>query len=202
MILSIREQVLAKYKEEYISLLQSTEREGIDSLIRWLTDETDFFTAPASTNRHGSYEGGLIRHSLSVYRILNNFSKNIPNARSDSIIIIALLHDLCKVNFYIRTYRNVKNEDGKWERVEVYGIDDSLPLGHGEKSVYLAMRHIQLTEEEAAAIRWHMGGYDDASRSYLGGLAQSQAFNKFPLAAAAAIADMYDTYIIDRKSDE
>ena len=198
---SIRDQILAKYKEEYISLLKSTEREGIDSLISWLSTETDFFTAPASTNKHGSYEGGLVRHSLSVYRILSNFSKNIPEARKDSIILIALLHDLCKVNFYIRTFRNVKNESGKWERVEIYGIDDTLPLGHGEKSLYLAMRHIQLTEEEAAGIRWHMGGYDDASRAYVSGIAQAQAFNKYPLAAAVAIADMYDTYIVDRKSD-
>ena len=119
---SIRDQILAKYKEEYISLLKSTEREGIDSLISWLSTETDFFTAPASTNKHGSYEGGLVRHSLSVYRILSNFSKNIPEARKDSIILIALLHDLCNVNFYIRTFRNLKNESGKWERVEIYGI--------------------------------------------------------------------------------
>ena len=84
---SIRDQILAKYKEEYISLLKSTEREGIDSLISWLSTETDFFTAPASTNKHGSYEGGLVRHSLSVYRILSNFSKNIPEARKDLSLI-------------------------------------------------------------------------------------------------------------------
>ena len=96
--------------------------------------------------------------------------------------------------------RNVKIPgERRWEEVEVYNIDDAFPFGHGEKSVFLAMRYIDLTDEEALAIRWHMSGYDDAARSYAGGLSQSAAFTKYPLAAALAIADMYDTYIIDRK---
>ncbi len=193
--------MLNKYKEQYIELLRSTKREGIEELISWLTDRSDFFTAPASTKSHGCYEGGLLIHSLSVYRVLSNFAKNLTDPDPVSIILVALLHDLCKVNFYTKQLRNVKIPgERRWEEVEVYAIDDTLPLGHGEKSVYMAMKYIDLTDEEAMAIRWHMGGYDDAARAYVGGMAQNAAYTKYPLAAALAIADMYDTYIIDQRS--
>lgn len=197
---TIRQQMMEKYKEEYIALLRSTERQGTEKLIEWL-EGSDFFRAPASTKTHGAYEGGLLVHSLSVYRILQNFSKNIHDVDQNAVIISALLHDLCKVDFYIRTVRNVKIPgERRWEEVEGYGIEDKLPLGHGEKSMFMAMRYIPLTEEEAAAIRWHMGGYDDAARAYVGSMAQAAAFTKYPLAAGLAIADMYDTYIIDNRS--
>ena len=104
----MQQENLKKYREKYVSLLRSTDREGIDSLIRWLEEESDFFSAPASSKTHGAYEGGLLVHSLSVYSILKNFSKNIPDAREDSIIISALLHDICKANFYVKGVRNVK----------------------------------------------------------------------------------------------
>ena len=194
--------ILESYKEKYIEALKSTNREGINDLLSWLTDETDFFTAPASAKTHGAFEGGLLVHSLSVYNILKNFSKNIPDAKQDAIAISALLHDICKVNFYVKGARNVKIPgERRWEEVEVYNIEDSLPFGHGEKSVYLAMRYIKLTDEEALAIRWHMAGYDDSARGYAGGISQAAAFTKYPLAAALAIADMYDTYIIDQRKN-
>lgn len=197
---SIQDQILQKYKEEFIELLTSTKREGMDRLLAWL-EESDFYRAPASTKNHGAYEGGLLIHSLSVYRVLQNFAKNIPNAKRESVIICGLLHDLCKVNFYTKSVRNVKIPgERRWEEVEIYVIEDQLPLGHGEKSVYLAMQYIHLTEEEAMGIRWHMGGYDDASRGgYGGSVSQAAAFAKYPLAAAVAMADMYDTYIIDNR---
>ena len=199
---SLRTQMLSAYKENFCTLLRETERNGIEDLISWLETETDFFTAPASTKSHGCYEGGLLIHSLSVYKILQNFCKNISGVRKDSIIIAALLHDLCKVNFYVKGIRNVKIPgERRWEEVEVYNIEDSLPMGHGEKSVYMAMKYIRLSDEEAMAIRWHMGGYDDAARSYVGGMAQSAAYQKYPMAAALAMADMYDTYIIDNKQN-
>ncbi len=194
------EDIIVKYKEKYIQLLKDTEREGIDGLINWLENETDFFTAPASSKTHGAYDGGLLVHSLSVCSVLKNFSKNIPDVREDSIVLVALLHDLCKANFYVKGVRNVKIPgERRWEEVPVYNIEDSFPFGHGEKSVYLAMKYIDLTEEEALAIRWHMSGYDDAARSYASGMSQAAAYRKYPLAAALAIADMYETYILDRK---
>ena len=123
-----------KYIAEFEELLQSTEREGVENLIQWIREETDFYSAPASTKGHGSFEGGLLVHSLSVYRLLGNFSKNIKEVNPASVVIVGLLHDLCKVNFYIKTVRNVKIPgERRWEEVQGYGIEDSMPLGHGEK---------------------------------------------------------------------
>ena len=187
-------------KKEYISLLQSAKRPGMDELIAWLEKETDFFTAPASSRAHGVFEGGLLVHSLNVYKLLKSFSKNIPELNPEAIIIVGLLHDLCKVNFYKKSVRNVKIPGEKrWEEEEGYAIDDVFPMGHGEKSVFLAMKHIRLTDEEAVSIRWHMGGYDDSARSYIGGMTQSSAYEKYPLAAAAAIADMYAAHFADKR---
>ena len=194
---SLAPEKLASLREEYIGLLHSTQREGIEDLISWLEEKTDFFTAPASSQFHGAYIGGLLAHSLSVYKYLKNFTKTLPDIGEDTLIITGLLHDLCKVNFFVKQTRNVKVPGEKrWEEEESFAIDDSLPMGHGEKSVYLAMKYIPLTDEEALAIRWHMGGYDDAARSYVGGKAQSNAYNAYPLAAALNIADMYVSYII------
>lgn len=186
-----------KQKEQFTELLQSTQRAGIESLLQWLDTDTDFYTAPASTQFHGAFEGGLLNHSLAVYKYLNNFTKALPGCREESLILMGLLHDICKVNFFVKSVKNVKIPgERRWEEKEIYIIDDSLPMGHGEKSVYLAMKHIALTDEEALAIRWHMGGYDDAARAYAGGRAQSGAFEKYPAAAALNIADMYVTHIL------
>jgi hypothetical protein len=196
-------QVLGEEKREELEglfeeLLLSTDRDGADTLLEWLRDETDFFTAPASAAGHCSYDGGLLVHSINVYRLLNNFNKNIKCEREDSIVVAGLLHDVCKVNFYAKGVRNVKTPGKReWTEQEVYQIEDMLPMGHGEKSVYLLMRHIRLTDEEALAIRWHMGGYDDAARSYIGGMTQSRAFQTYPLAPALSIAAMYATYFAD-----
>ncbi len=187
----------AEMKAEFIRLLQSTKRPGIDDLLAWLEKETDFYTAPASSQFHGAFEGGLLCHSMAVYKYLQNFTKAIPDMKEDSLIIMGLLHDLCKVNFFVKGVRNVKIPgERRWEEKEIYTIDDKLPMGHGEKSVYLAMKYIQLTDEEALAIRWHMGGFDDAARAYAGGKAQSTAFHEHPVAAALNIADMYVTHIL------
>lgn len=187
----------AELKEEYVRLLRSTERPGVEELLAWLETQTDFYTAPASTQFHGVYEGGLLLHSLAVYKYLQNFTKAVEGVREDSLIVAGLLHDLCKANFFVKQVRNVKIPgERRWEEEESYGIEDQLPMGHGEKSVYLAMRFIALTDEEALAIRWHMGGFDDAARSYIGGRAQSSAYRAYPMAAALNIADMYVTYIV------
>ncbi len=189
-----REELQASFEE----LLVSAQRENMDRLMRWLSEDSDFYTAPASTNGHGSFAGGLLLHSMNVYKLLANFNKNIKCEREDSLIIAGLLHDVCKTNMYITGVKNVKTPGKReWTEKEVYMIEDSLPMGHGEKSLYLLMHHIELTDEEAMAIRWHMGGFDDAARAYIGGITQSAAYKKYPLAPALAIADMYATYFAD-----
>ena len=202
MIKSISEERKSGLKNEFKELLFSTKRENIESLWNWLENETDFFDAPASAQFHGDFDGGLAVHSMNVYKLLKNFTKNIGYDREDSLIIAGLLHDVCKANFYTKGKKNVKVLDERtgryeWVEEEYYATDDSFPMGHGEKSVFLIMRHIQLTDDEAMAIRWHMGGYDDTARSFLGGKAQSAAYRMYPLAPALSIADMYATYFAE-----
>ena len=122
-------------KQEFIDLLRSTKREGIENLISFIEEKTDFFTAPASTRFHGSYEGGLLEHSMKVYEILRHkVQNNVMKMewQDDTLIISSLLHDICKVNFYKVDYRNAKNERGEWEKVPYYTVDDTIPFGHGE----------------------------------------------------------------------
>lgn len=188
--------------EKFESLLQSTGREGIDKLIKYIKT-TDFYTAPASTRFHSSYEGGLLQHSINVYEMLEAKSKtetwkDIVKDES-TIIIVSLLHDLCKANYYTVEMRNKKNEQGKWEQVPFYTVDDQSPYGHGEKSVMMLMEFIKLTAEEKYAIRWHMGFSEPKDNyQYLG-----KAMEKYPLICALHEADLEATYLLETdKGDE
>ena len=188
-----------QYKTKFIELLEATGREGVRDLLDWL-ETTDFYSAPASTRFHGSYEGGLLEHSVltckALRRLLRAFELDIPQESAD---LVALLHDVCKTDFYKSGKRNVKNSDGKWEEVPCYTVEDKFPFGHGEKSVLLLSRHINLTDEEAIAIRWHMGAYDDAAQSYSGAGTLGRALSQYPLAAALHIADMIESHLLNTK---
>ena len=173
-------------KEEYINLLNGINREGMDKLIEFL-ENSDFFTAPASTRYHGAWEGGLLAHSMKVYEILKTKTED-----SDAVKIVALLHDICKTNFYKTDFRNVKN-NGVWEQVPYYTIEDTIPYGHGEKSVMMISEFIKLTPEEKYAIRWHMG-FTEPKELY-GTL--GQAYKKYPLALLTFEADLEATYFYD-----
>jgi len=178
-------------KNRFINLLKSTKRDGIDNLLMYLAEQTDFYTAPASAKNHGSYEGGLLEHSLEVYDNLLKITGVFGiKCTPDTTIIISLLHDICKVNFYKSDTRNVKNPDCSWSQVPYFSIDDKLPLGHGEKSVIILQQYIKLTTEEIMAIRWHMGGFDDTGRSYSGGFALDTAMDNYPLVTALQMADI------------
>ncbi|MBQ3145875.1 MAG: HD domain-containing protein [Clostridia bacterium] len=173
-------------KEEFINLLKSINREGMDKLLEFL-EGTDFFDAPASTRYHGAWKGGLLAHSMKVYEILKTKTED-----SDAVKIVALLHDICKTNFYKTDYRNVKN-NGVWEQVPYYTVEDNIPYGHGEKSVMMVSEFIKLTPEEKYAIRWHMG-FTEPKELY-GTL--GQAYKKYPLALLAFEADLEATYFYD-----
>ena len=192
MLLEYREEEM---KEEFLRLLRSTNREGIEELIDFI-EKTDFYRAPASTRYHAAYEGGLLEHSLSVYKILKEKVKNLPieiEVKEDTLIIIALLHDICKVNFYKVDYRNAKNSFGEWEKVPYYTVEDTIPYGHGEKSVMMLSEYIKLTVEEKYCIRWHMG-FSEPKELY-GTL--GQAFKKYPLALLLNEADIESTYFFN-----
>ena len=184
-----------KSKEEFLSLLRSTNREGIEDLINFL-ENSDFFTAPASTRFHGNVESGLLAHSLLVYKIVSEKMKHTPveiNTPEDSIIISALLHDICKTNFYAVDYRNAKNELGVWEKVPYYKVEDTIPYGHGEKSVMMITEYIKMTPEEKYAVRWHMG-YTEPKELYT---TIGLAYSKYPYALMLHEADIEATYLFD-----
>lgn len=167
-----------------------------DGFLTYL-DTTDFFKAPASTKYHDNHEGGLLQHSLNVYEKLTQLNYQFLMGFSDSSVIkTSLLHDVCKIGFYKREHRNVRLEDGRWIRKEVWIVEDQLPLGHGEKSVAVLLQNgVPLTEEEMLAIRWHMLSFDDSSSSYGGGQALSNAMNKSKLVSALHIADLMSTWL-------
>lgn len=187
------------YKEEFINIYQKEiKREGSLELLEWL-NQTDFFTAPASTKFHCACEGGLTQHSVSVYNLLikKHFDESEDNL--ESFAICALLHDLCKAQFYKVSSRNVKNEKtGSWEQQPFYMVEDSFPYGHGEKSVFLIERFMRLKTSEAMAIRWHMGGFDEAAKG--GAFAISLAFEKYPLAVKLHVSDLESTYICEKNT--
>ena len=156
--------------------LSQVVRPGADKLLEWLKS-TDFFTAPASTRFHGAYPGGLVKHSLNVYDQLL-FDHSALKYGGQTLAVCALLHDVCKADYYHR------DSDG-------WTVRDKLPMGHGEKSVYLIQKHMDLTDEEALAIRWHMGAYDEAFRG--GSRALGEAQDRCALVLALHQADMRAT---------
>ncbi len=190
-------------KEEFIEVFEKNiTRDGNKELLKWLLS-SDFFTAPASTKFHSAYEGGLAEHSLKVYKrflkmIISEYGDNYTNVISnESIALIGLLHDVCKVHCYKVDYRNVKDENGNWTKQPYYTFDEELPYGHGEKSVYIISSFVKLTREEAIAINWHMGGFDARVRN--GGASLSDAYYKFPIAAIFNSADTLSTYLDEER---
>ncbi len=191
-----------KFTEIYTSNIT---RPGADKLLEYLqSPASDFFTAPASARYHGAYEGGLAEHSINVYECLKAYMdrsrvKEIYGleASDETIAISALLHDLCKINCYKPGFRNVKDDNGVWQKVPTFEFNDALPYGHGEKSVYIITGFMRLSREEAFAIRYHMGFSGTEDPRNVG-----NAFEMFPLAFALSTADMEATYFLEGKEDK
>lgn len=188
-------------KEKFIEIYKSKiTREGSEALLDYLlSNNSDFFTAPASARYHSAYEGGLLEHSLNVYESLCDYlsqpkmkEKYNLSYSEETIAIVALLHDICKVNLYKTEMRNAKNEAGEWVKVPYYTYDDRLPYGHGEKSVYIISGFMKLSREEAFAIRYHMGFSGNEDKNNVG-----KALEMFPLAFALSVADMEATFLIE-----
>lgn len=187
--------------ELFRSLIGSVEREGMENLLRFI-EKSDFYTAPASTRFHGAHEGGLLEHSLNVYNCLlqkkrsegtiwSELLKDIPE---ESIILTALLHDICKTYYYTVEMRN-KKVDGAWVQVPSYAVDDKIPYGHGEKSIMMIEEYIRLKPYERYAIRWHMGPYSgEQDWTTLG-----MAMEKYPLVMALFEADMEATHLVENQ---
>jgi HD superfamily phosphohydrolase YqeK len=178
-------------KETFLRTLQSIDEDRQTvSICDWL-ESSDFFEAPASTKYHLSEVGGLCLHSLNVLTRLQQINESMELGLSaDSMIICALLHDLCKANFYATEKRNRK-VDGKWEQYDAYMVDDKFPIGHGEKSVIILQKYIVLNAEEVLAIRWHMGAF---GIGYQEGMALRAANEMNKLVFALQMADQCASY--------
>lgn len=187
-------------KDKFIkAYTENITRPGADKLLAWI-ESSDFFTAPASTRFHLSSPGGLLEHSLHVFERMKAICANeatitpgFNEPSMETIAVYGLLHDICKANFYAVEMRNRKNDQGRWEQYPFYVVDDKLPYGHGEKSVYIISGFMRLSREEAMAIRWHMGFSDNDFQG--GGYSVGNAFDKFPLAVLLHIADLQATYL-------
>ncbi len=200
-------------------LMTQVQRPGIERLMEYIKSNTDFYKAPASTRFHLSCEGGLLQHSLNVYDCLIAKKSSpiwvniLAQYPEESLIIMALLHDFCKANFYTKGYKNQKTYDpekvqkaspkeiksdpqGKfiWETIETYEINDMLPLGHGEKSVIILQKFIMLTWEEIFAIRWHMGFSENKDNWNTMG----DAMEKLPIILALHEADLEASKILEK----
>lgn len=180
-------------------------------MLEWLERETDFFEAPASTKHHGAHPGGLVEHSLNVYRRLRQITvletygttmaPELAEGVEETVAILALLHDVCKVGVYhIETKRRKNQATGFWEDYQAYVFRDPLPMGHGEKSLYLIQRHMDLEPEEALAIRWHMGAYDSAVKG--GARDMGAAMEMSPWVWRLQQADMCATFVDEREEPE
>ena len=196
-------------KDEFLRIYhENIKRPGAEEFLKWL-ESTDFFSAPASTRFHLAQPGGLVEHSIHVYERLRqlfniekygDLSAVAVTPEAETIAICGLLHDICKANFYGVEMRNRKNEQGQWEKYPFYVVNDQLPYGHGEKSVYIISGFMKLTLEEAMAIRWHMGFSDNEFKA--GGYSVGNAFEKFPLALLTHIADLQATYLDESQEAE
>ncbi len=186
-------------KDIFIDIFkENIKRDGAEKILDYL-ESTDFYKAPASTRFHGSHPGGLMVHSINVYYCLKDYlsrsrTKELYNMdyTDETIAIVALLHDLCKVNVYKESFRNVKDDNGVWKKVPSYEFDDRMPYGHGEKSVYVINGYMRLTREEAFAIRYHMGFSGLEDKNIIG-----KVMEQFPLAFALCTADMEATYFLE-----
>ena len=188
-------------KERFTEIYKTNiTREGADRFFDYLnSNQSDFFEAPASTFYHGAVAGGLLEHSLNVYDCLKDYldrkrvkDEYCMNYSEETIALVALLHDVCKINVYQMYMKNVKNEYGVWEAVPAYRFEDPLPYGHGEKSVYILSGYMKLTREEAFAIRYHMGFAKEQDVKDYGKVCEM-----FPLAFALNVADSEAAFFIE-----
>ena len=186
-------------RDEFLDIFyDNIDRDGADKLLEWL-EKSDFFTAPASTRNHSAYRGGLCQHSINVYKRFvkllemeygENWQKKVS---PESVAIMGLLHDVCKVETYVEDFRNVKDENGNWIKKPYYKVEDSLPYGHGEKSVYIISAFMKLTREEALAINWHMGEYDQRVQN--GSYMIRDVYYRYPVCFLMHLADLTATYL-------
>lgn len=211
-----RENDIQRFEE----IVGKIKREGIDKLLGYVR-KSDFYTAPASTCFHLACEGGLLKHSLNVYdcliakRTSPVWKPILDKFTDESLAIIALFHDICKTYYYVASTKNQKTYDAEkvaaapsfqvksdslgrfiWETVPSFSIEDQMPLGHGEKSVFILNNYIRLETPEMYAIRWHMG-FSEPSENWK---ALGMAMEKYPICLAIHEADLEASKILEAEA--
>lgn len=195
-------------KEDFLELLRSTGREGVEGVIEDL-EEQGFFTAPASAGHHLNTEGGLVEHSLNtakaalaVWEGMKQLDATLETeVTRDSVIIASLLHDVCKSDIYFRSIKKRKNRLGQWEDCEGYKVSyKNFPMGHGEKSVILVLLSgLELTDAEMLAMRWHMGAWGVNMTSFEDMRNYDTAKTLYPLVSIVQAGDSLAASILERK---
>ena len=198
-------------KEEFLELLRSTKRDGVEDVISDL-ENLGFFEAPASAGHHLNVEGGLVKHSintcraaLAIWEAMKPLEPALETeVKRDSIIIASLLHDVCKSDIYRRSVKKCKNTLGQWEDCEGYKITyKDFPMGHGEKSVILLLcSGLDLSDAEMLAIRWHMGAFGLNMNSYEDERCYDTARKLYPLVSIIQTADGLSASILERTSED
>lgn len=196
---------LDEVKQEILTILNQyvAERDGGKDLIYFLENGCDYFTAPASVKFHNNFDGGLAQHSLSVYKLFKEKVEKFDATFTEaSIAICALMHDLCKTDFYYKG-KKWKKINGQWKEIDTYLYRDKFPTGHGEKSVFILQRFLNLTEEEIATIRWHMMTYDPSIHfNYPYGYPFKAAVDKYPTVTLLATADLETSSLLEETIPE
>jgi len=190
-------------REEFKKRLVGTNREGVDKLFEYLDMGTDFFTAPASSSYHNNVDHGLVDHSLNVADKMIELNESqgleIP---IESIELAGLLHDVCKANYYKKDERWFKDDNNKWQSYNGYVVDEQIPLGHGDKSIIVVNRFIQLSIPEMAAMRFHMGAYElgtqmqfDLKNQYF------ECVKRYPIVTLIQVADLLSARFLEEAVD-
>ncbi len=188
-------EAMEENKKIFLNLLSSVDRKGIENLLEYLETKTDFYTAPASTRYHNNCAGGLLAHTLNVYE---NFKKLLKlqgiEMSEESIILVSLLHDICKCNYYVLEQRNRKI-NGKWEQVNVWSNTKSVspPLPHAYRSIRMILQFFRLTFQEELCIYYHMGPYGGEDYEYRTLLQKVNTEN--PETLLFYTADLFSTYL-------
>ena len=204
----MNKQEIETRKAEFIELLKSTGREGVDELVEMLDEgKMHFFTAPASVNHHLNSDGGLLVHSLNTCKAglkLREMAIAMkpelePMLKRDSVIIATLLHDICKADIYHPAIKKRKGDDGIWREVASYDVNYSnFPLGHGEKSAMLAlMSGLEIYDDELLAIRWHMAAWDLPMQSVELNKCINTARDEHPLCSLVNLADGFAANLLE-----
>ena len=182
------------HRHEITFLLRQTGRPGIDDLIKWM-EENGFFEAPCSSRYHLAKPGGLAEHSLNVYKnciawtnaMYQNGEIEVTYSFFDSIAICALLHDLGKAGQFGKPIYLENTEDSEYP---YRSNKDLLYVPHEIRSIAIASRFIELTEEEQFAILRHNGLYSDS---------QGLKGNETPLMLILHHSDMWAARVTERE---